>query len=289
MARYNALMGADTSTTPTPTIETDLPCAQCGYNLRTQPADGRCPECNHPVAVSVEAHRGGDPFNRRRIAWGAAAVVVALFLISTGYFPLRKWLPFRGEETLAILGWRCVFSFCLGAGATALATARRWPTRRGRCAANLAIAAATCWAVLFMSFTTIGLIRPAIAGGTSMRSFSDLTSLLIALADAFLLVLSVPFAADMARRHRWAAATAAVIASAPMFIMWGSETLDDSSALLNRIGIPQPLLSDLHGIVHDIQTVLRQPGPSTWAVPLLVFWAGVAVLAWRARRRVPPA
>ena len=44
------------------TIETDLPCARCGYNLRTLPRDGACPECGESTARSVvvdtEKHDG---------------------------------------------------------------------------------------------------------------------------------------------------------------------------------------------------------------------------------------
>lgn len=31
----------------------DLPCANCGYNLRTLSYTGDCPECAHPVAVTL--------------------------------------------------------------------------------------------------------------------------------------------------------------------------------------------------------------------------------------------
>ena len=34
---------------PPPTIETDLPCIKCGYNLRTLPSNGQCPECGEPI------------------------------------------------------------------------------------------------------------------------------------------------------------------------------------------------------------------------------------------------
>lgn len=33
-------------------LDYDLACLQCGYNLRTQPRVGRCPECNAPVEQS---------------------------------------------------------------------------------------------------------------------------------------------------------------------------------------------------------------------------------------------
>jgi uncharacterized repeat protein (TIGR04138 family) len=36
-----------------PTIDGDLPCLECGYNLRSLASDGRCPECGLEVADSV--------------------------------------------------------------------------------------------------------------------------------------------------------------------------------------------------------------------------------------------
>jgi hypothetical protein len=36
-------------TSSPPTIETDLPCINCGYNLRTLPLNGKCPECAEAI------------------------------------------------------------------------------------------------------------------------------------------------------------------------------------------------------------------------------------------------
>jgi hypothetical protein len=38
------------------TIDFDLPCARCGYNLRTLPREGMCPECGEYVGPSLAAH-----------------------------------------------------------------------------------------------------------------------------------------------------------------------------------------------------------------------------------------
>lgn len=48
-------------------IDIDLACVACGYNLRTQPRDGRCPECATPVADSLLS---ADPAWCRSTAWG---------------------------------------------------------------------------------------------------------------------------------------------------------------------------------------------------------------------------
>ncbi len=39
---------------PDATVATNLPCAQCGYNLRGVPAKAVCPECGHLVADSLQ-------------------------------------------------------------------------------------------------------------------------------------------------------------------------------------------------------------------------------------------
>ena len=36
------------------TLKLDIHCAKCGYNLRTMPVHGRCPECTGPVIPSIE-------------------------------------------------------------------------------------------------------------------------------------------------------------------------------------------------------------------------------------------
>jgi uncharacterized repeat protein (TIGR04138 family) len=36
-------------------ISCDLPCVACGYNLRTLPIEGLCPECGQPVLKTLQA------------------------------------------------------------------------------------------------------------------------------------------------------------------------------------------------------------------------------------------
>jgi hypothetical protein len=36
-------------------VSTDLPCVECGYNLRTQTLHGRCPECGAPILRSLQS------------------------------------------------------------------------------------------------------------------------------------------------------------------------------------------------------------------------------------------
>ena len=74
----------------------DLPCHQCGYDLRAHPRDGKCPECGALVAEAVRvaaiprrsAWRDSDPRWRRRMVAGTWVLVL---------LPLRS--------ALDVLGW----------------------------------------------------------------------------------------------------------------------------------------------------------------------------------------
>lgn len=63
-------------------VASDLPCVGCGYNLRTQPWNGSCPECARPV----EASRATMPFRYpslqavRRVKQAVALLVIGLIL-----------------------------------------------------------------------------------------------------------------------------------------------------------------------------------------------------------------
>ena len=65
----------------------DVPCRRCGYNLRSLPADGKCPECGSAVAISIHGFylRFAPPAWVRRVALGAKLLV--------------------GAAVTAILGW----------------------------------------------------------------------------------------------------------------------------------------------------------------------------------------
>ena len=49
-------------------IDVDLPCTACGYNLRGLPATNRCPECGLPVRETLLTHGGYDGSGRPVIA-----------------------------------------------------------------------------------------------------------------------------------------------------------------------------------------------------------------------------
>jgi hypothetical protein len=70
----------------TSTIDCSLPCVCCGYNLRTLPSSGRCPECGSAVELTLSL--GGElaktrPAYVRRLAWASGMLLlvrVAVFI-----------------------------------------------------------------------------------------------------------------------------------------------------------------------------------------------------------------
>ena len=66
-------------------IDHDIPCAECGYDLRGLSPPGRCPECGHDLADSLKLfereHRSVDPWWASQITEGAALTVLALLLM----------------------------------------------------------------------------------------------------------------------------------------------------------------------------------------------------------------
>ena len=66
-------------------LDQDLPCRNCGYNLRGVLAKGQCPECAHPVDDSIE--RWSEQSNLRPIheinleGCGFLITVIVVFLL----------------------------------------------------------------------------------------------------------------------------------------------------------------------------------------------------------------
>ena len=85
-------------TRPDGFIEDDLPCATCGYNLRTLPRKGRCPECGQDVRDSVlpTSPRFGSWREMRRVRVGIGLLVLSFLLPLLIYIVF--WLTLRSGE-----------------------------------------------------------------------------------------------------------------------------------------------------------------------------------------------
>jgi len=70
-------------------VEEDMPCASCGYNLRTLASDGRCPECGETVARSLGAGRMLSIEEFRRLS-RCAAVMAPLTVVLIIHLALQS-------------------------------------------------------------------------------------------------------------------------------------------------------------------------------------------------------
>ena len=70
----------NTSNNASPTAQIplgqDIPCARCGYNLRTQIPDGRCPECGAAVEEALRRYVSADAHWLRGLVWGIGLILV---------------------------------------------------------------------------------------------------------------------------------------------------------------------------------------------------------------------
>jgi hypothetical protein len=106
----------------------DLPCQECGYNLRGLAEEDRCPECAAPVNGSTRRDllRFADPRWLQRLALGSRIIVIAcVSIIVLDLAPAVLSAPFvnLGAETMGVLftGYRL-----LRAGLTLLVVGGGW-------------------------------------------------------------------------------------------------------------------------------------------------------------------
>lgn len=102
-------------------VDVDLPCLECGYNLRTQSLEtGRCPECSLPVGRSAVGNRLHfcDPDWLTRVGHGLTALGLAG--IAVGGITAVTWSQVDGSLKIGVNGlrWRSQYleSFVAGQG-----------------------------------------------------------------------------------------------------------------------------------------------------------------------------
>ena len=117
-------------------VAVDLPCANCGYNLRTQPADGDCPECGHPVEPSTRSYLLRDAPHDWLASLAAGAGMLVLLLFPTDVFFLARTLSlakFGAKGDTAVWWIWCCGPLLIGGVMVALALlAVRDPFRPAR-------------------------------------------------------------------------------------------------------------------------------------------------------------
>ncbi|HEX5692093.1 MAG TPA: hypothetical protein VFX76_18890, partial [Roseiflexaceae bacterium] len=101
-----------------PPIEKDVPCANCGYNIRGLKPGKLCPECGVPIPFDFETAAdpllSGDHARRARTQWGLTlmcAAIVAFIIARLGFstmWAIAKWPPpgpYLGAATVIATTW----------------------------------------------------------------------------------------------------------------------------------------------------------------------------------------
>lgn len=96
------------------TIDQDIPCSQCGYDLRGLTLDGRCPECGSEIGLSIEEWKKRVEVNPlamshqswlRQIAFGFLLLAVGALLGALVYLGEHRYLDREWMLYLACTGW----------------------------------------------------------------------------------------------------------------------------------------------------------------------------------------
>ncbi len=87
-------------------VADDLECMQCGYNLRTLPVDGLCPECAAPVRFSREGYylRNAPVEWLRKLKGGLSLIIVSILvgtLVGIGFVAYYAVQAIQAGPTVA--------------------------------------------------------------------------------------------------------------------------------------------------------------------------------------------
>lgn len=118
---------------PDDTMDFDMPCTACGYNLRWARAGGQCPECGQRNMVTLETYVRRSSFRKvdlrdfsrvpttmlRHVRVGAAYALVANLLVVAGALAPESWHARYTPTRAAIL-----YALCGAIGFGALAVYR---------------------------------------------------------------------------------------------------------------------------------------------------------------------
>jgi hypothetical protein len=175
-------------------ITRDAPCAQCGYNLRTLPVSGKCPECGLPIMDTYAriSRPGFMSFDIRTLAY------VELFLVL-----ILHSLTYTPEEPYELIyGYGAIYIVLAGLRHLSLWRIKRHPffnphqtlrrrLRQFRWAVRVEV---LC---ILVGLFTIGLCRYAQAPGCQQIQIG--AAIFIASVYVFKMVIATLFAGSMAK------------------------------------------------------------------------------------------
>ncbi len=113
----------------------NAPCLNCGYNLRTLSVEGLCPECAHPVRLSLSGLflRFASPRWERQLARGVLLLIIAVGVFAAGRVfiltPMPGLLPYTtptGSTSSSFWLLGSLGQFVFWAGITALVMLALW-------------------------------------------------------------------------------------------------------------------------------------------------------------------
>ena len=160
----------------TATLEADVPCAKCDYNLRGLLSDGRCPECGEPIASSLRPDRllFANPKWLSTIALGQTLIfgtMIALPILSGVAFVAIVLLRPTGVEFLMVTRLVVYVNMAIGGGV--IATGVFLSTRPEAALETPKRTSVTRWIARMCALVGVPAI---LAGGTVSTSSGGVTS-----------------------------------------------------------------------------------------------------------------
>lgn len=233
-------------------IDCDLPCAGCGYNLRTQSPDDACPECGASIrrSIFVARLRFADPDWLRSMCY-------SVFWLTVGLAVLIVW-PFTSIAVTSVtqdpLAWYMVNLLAPVAAVPIVwgifQATRKEPGARRPVATFLRVLSRLCMAFGFA--TTLGLLAlsPFLAS-PEYKPMPEWLAAVMGVGGMIALVVGalagLLVAAGVAIRIRSRALTASMLVLAALFFIFAAPL-----ALIIAYDAMQPLLWELEYFLSDL-------------------------------------
>lgn len=263
-------------------IESDIPCAKCGYNLRTLGREGRCPECGEEIWPSIEKFKTSNdrwpPLTVETVAsltsrthgslLGLTGLIlnqISMALVSSRYGHLEQWVLIGAIITMVLM-W--------------LAAVELLPPKTGRLGGASILCASASIAlpvVLFLLSDFDGL-------GRTVLKFFAMIALGMAIASVPLSLLLVAYWLRRAKRPMMAGLIFVVLICHAVTILgvWNelmrnhrrSETTFELVVML-----PQPMICLQVEAIAPVRLFTRSVGDVAWLFPgAIAQWLTAALL-----------